>query len=67
MGQTGWVASKYDEYWRRTLTQLTDVLDVAASLGSSRLGVAGLRDLYRGHIAVKAIRQRQAPRPIYAR
>ena len=39
------MGSKYDEYWEQKLTLVRDELGSAASAGSGRVGVPGLRDL----------------------
>jgi hypothetical protein len=39
------MGSKYDEYWGQKLTLVRDELGIAASAGSTRVGVPGLRDL----------------------
>ena len=43
--QTGGMGSKYDEYWEQKVTLVRDELGSAASAGSVRVGVPGLRDL----------------------
>ena len=56
--QTRVMASKYDQYWEQKLALVRDKLGSAASSGSARVGVPGLRDLgaRQGHVRDLGVR-----------